>query len=107
MDRTGGLQGAEEGDEEGDGEVDEEAVEEGEDDEVLAAGAGDDGEGGVHGGGAAAGDGGQGAEVLDQQGGAKQGEHLADDVGEQGDGAQFGPTVLGDEDAGQGIVAEA
>ena len=36
------LQGAEEGDEEGDGEVDEEAVEEGEDDEVLAAGAGDD-----------------------------------------------------------------
>ena len=37
------LQGAEEGDQEGYREVHEEAVEEAEDDEVLAAGAGDDG----------------------------------------------------------------
>lgn len=47
------LYGTEEGDEERDGEIRHEAVEDAEDGEALAGGAGDDGQGGVHRGGAA------------------------------------------------------
>ncbi len=93
------LQGAEEGDEEGDTEVDAEAVEEREDDVVLATTAGDDGQGGVHGGGATGRDGSEATEPPHHQRGSQQGNDLAQNVGQQCHGTQFGTFVLGNENA--------
>ena len=104
---VGGLHQAPHGDEEGDGEVDYEAVVDAEGGVAVAYGVGDDGEGGVHRGGSASGDGGERSEHFRQQWGKKQGDHLAYDVGEQGDGAEFYSAKFGDEDARQRVVGEA
>lgn len=55
----GGLEEAPHGDEEGDGEIDYEAVVDAEGGVAVAYGVGNDGEGGVHRGGSACGDGGE------------------------------------------------
>ena len=74
-------------------------MEEGEQDKVLTAGTCDDGQGSVHRRGTATGNGGEGAEVFYQQRCAQEGEYLADDVRQQGNGAQVGTAVFCDKDA--------
>ena len=74
------LQGAEQRDKEGDTEVDAEAVEERQDDVVLAATTGDDGQGGVHGRGSAGRDGGEPSEPAHHQWGSKQRDDFAQNV---------------------------
>lgn len=64
-----GLYQAPHGDEEGDGEIDYEAVVDAEGGVAVAYGVGNDGEGGVHRGGSACGDGGERSEHFRQQGG--------------------------------------
>ena len=66
-----GLYQAPHGDEEGDGEVDYEAVVDAEGGVAVTYGVGDDGEGGVHRGGSACGDGGEWSEHFRQQWGKK------------------------------------
>lgn len=106
--KTGvGLQGAEQCDKEGDGEIGQATVEDGDNHQFLAAVAGDDGQGGVHCGGAAYRDGSQLAEPAHQQRGGKQGNDFAQDIAQQGDGSHFGTFIFGDDDAGQRVVAEA
>ena len=93
------LKRAEEGDEEGYAEVDEEAVEQRQDNIFLTAAAGDDGQGGIHGGGAAGTDGCQPPEPSHHQRGTQQGDDLAQNVGQQGNGTQFWSMVLSDDNA--------
>ena len=73
-------------------------MEDGNDDEALARTAGDDGQRGIHRGGATYADRCQFAEIPSQQRSTQQGENLAADVGKKGDGSQFGAPVFGDED---------
>lgn len=101
------LQSCEEGDEQGDAEIDDEAVEDGDDDQVFAAGAGDDGESGVHSGGAAHRDGCQLAKPPHHQWSAKQGDDFAHNIRQQRYGAQLGALILGDEHARERVVAHS
>lgn len=81
-------------------------MKDGDDDKFLSAATGDDGQGGVHRSCAANGDGSQPAEVFHQQRGAQQGGDFAQNVRQQGDGAQLRSFILGDEDAGKGVIPE-
>ena len=81
-------------------EINHETVEEGDDDQILSGGAGDDGQGSVHGSGTTRRDRGEATEPADHEGGTQQGDNFAGYVGEQGHCAQFGSLVFGDEDAG-------
>ena len=89
------------------GEIYTEAMEDGHDDETLTRITGNDGEGSVHRGGTTYADRCQSSKILRQQWGTQQGENLSADVGKQSDGTKFCPTVLGDEDARQRVVAES
>ena len=68
-------------------------------DQVVARGAGDDGQCGIHRGGSSGCYRGKSSEPAHQQRGGQQGGELATDVGEEGDGTQFGPAILSDENA--------
>ena len=97
---------AEERNEEGDGEVHTNAVVDGKGDELTAAGCGDDRKGGVAAGGSALADRRKRAEQTAKEGGTEDDKQFAEDVVEQGEGAQSGTAQLRDEDAGKRIVAE-
>lgn len=87
------------GDDEWHGKVGDEAVVDAEGYITLTNGLGDDGQGGVHGSGSACGDGGEWSEPFGKHRGEQQCDHLAHDVGKEGDCAKFGSTVFGYEDA--------
>ena len=109
------LQLAEEGDEERDTEVDQDAMEDGHEHEVVAGIARDDGKRGVHCSGSSRADGSQSSEVTDKQGSAQEGEHLAEDIGHEGDRPQLGGQLyaqrrflqLADKDGRKRIVGES
>lgn len=82
-------------------------MDDGEGDELGAADAGDDGERGVGRGGAADADGGQRTEEAHEQGREQEGGELAQHVVHQGQGAELDVAHLGDEHAGERVVAEA
>ena len=101
------LQGTEESHPERHAEIQDHGVHNGNEHPLLAREAGDDRQGGIHGGGAAARDGGQRADPAYHERREKQCGQLAHDVGQQGHGAQLRALVLGDEDGRKGIIGKA
>ena len=90
-----------------DAEVHHKSVEDGHHDQFLSCRLSDDRQGGVHRGGASGRDGSQPSEPTHQERCTQQRHQLAGNVGQEGDGSRLGSFVFGDEDARQGVVAEA
>ena len=92
--------------EEGHGEVGGKAMEDAQRHIALAYRLGDDGQRGVHRRGATRGYRRQRPKPLRHQWRHQQRNHLADDVGQQGDGTQLGTAIFGDEDTRQRVVGK-
>ena len=67
--------------------------------EIIPAASGDDGQRSVHGRRSTGRDGCQWSEKPHQERCPEQCDNLTNDIGQQGDSAQFRTTILGDEDA--------
>ena len=82
-------------------------MEDGNYDKLLSGCPCDDGQCGVHRRGSSGRDGGKVSEPSYQQRGGQQCQNLPADIGKQGDGAQLGSLVFGNEDAGERVIAES
>ena len=105
--RVKALYRAEQCHQERNAEIDHKPVEDGNHYKLLSGCPCDDGQCGVHRRGSSGRDGGKVSEPSYQQRGGQQCQNLPADIGKQGDGAQLGSLVFGNEDTGERVLAES